>query len=298
MTFYTYREALRDATERLRAAGVPSPEWDARLLAAHLIHCGHMDIPLDEQPIPGFDVAYGALVGRREAREPLQHILGVAWFGPLELEVGPGVFIPRPETEVLADWGVKFLKKFNSSGSKEFNSQSPRVVDLCAGSGALALYVAHYVPQAEVWAVELADASLAYTRRNAATAVHGGAGTVHVVQGDVTEADLLSELHGTVDLVLTNPPYVPETPDLEPEVYQDPHEAVFGGVDGMETINAMIPTIAALLRPGGRVGIEHDDDTSQQVQEALRAHGGFSHIEVLKDLTGTARFVTAQRGVQ
>lgn len=306
MTFHTYRKALRDATERLRAAGVPSPEWDARLLAAHLIHRGHMDIPLDEQPIPGFDVAYGALVGRREAREPLQHILGVAWFGPLELEVGPGVFIPRPETEVLADWGVKFLKKFNSSGSKElnsygtkeFNSQPPRVVDLCAGSGALALYVAHYVPQAEVWAVELADASLAYTRRNAATAVHGGAGTVHVVQGDVTEADLLSELHGTVDLVLTNPPYVPETPDLEPEVYQDPHEAVFGGVDGMETINAMIPTIAALLRPGGRVGIEHDDDTSQQVQEALRAHGGFSHIEVLKDLTGTARFVTAQRGVQ
>lgn len=306
MTFHTYRKALRDATERLRAAGVPSPEWDARLLAAHLIHRGHMDIPLDEQPIPGFDVAYGALVGRREAREPLQHILGVAWFGPLELEVGPGVFIPRPETEVLADWGVKSLKRFNSSGSKElnsygtkeFNSQPPRVVDLCAGSGALALYVAHYVPQAEVWAVELADAALAYTRRNAATAARGGAGTVHVVQGDVTEADLLPELHGTVDLVLTNPPYVPETPDLEPEVYQDPHEAVFGGIDGMETINAMIPTIAALLRPGGRVGIEHDDDTSQQVQEALRAHGGFSHIEVLKDLTGTARFVTAQRGVQ
>ena len=306
MTFHTYREALRDATERLRAAGVPSPEWDARLLAAHLIHCGHMDIPLDEQPIPGFDVAYGALVGRREAREPFQHILGVAWFGPLELEVGPGVFIPRPETEVLADWGVKFLKKFNSSGSKElnsygtkeFNSQPPRVVDLCAGSGALGLYVAHYVPQAEVWAVELADASLAYPRRNAATAARGGAGTINVVQGDVTEADLLPELHGSVDLVLTNPPYVPETPDLEPEVYQDPHEAVFGGVDGMETINAMIPTIAALLRPGGRVGIEHDDDTSQQVQEALRAHGGFSHIEVLKDLTGTARFVTAQRGVQ
>lgn len=298
VTFHTYREALRDATERLRAAGVPSPEWDARLLAAHLIHCGHMDIPLNEAPMPGFDVAYGALVGRREAREPLQHILGVAWFGALELEVGPGVFIPRPETEVLADWGVKSLQRFNSGKMTKLDPQSPRVVDLCAGSGALALYVAHYVPQAQVWAVELADAALAYTRRNAATAARGRAGSVNVVQGDVTDAQLLSELHDTVDLVLTNPPYVPETPDLDPEVYQDPHDAVFGGADGMETITAMIPTIAALLRPGGRVGIEHDDETSQQVQEALRAHGGFSDIEVLKDLTGTARFVTAKRGVQ
>ncbi|WP_412100948.1 peptide chain release factor N(5)-glutamine methyltransferase [Corynebacterium aurimucosum] len=306
MTFHTYKEALRDATERFCAVGVPSPEWDARLLAAHLIHCGHMDIPLNEAPIPGFDVAYGALVGRREAREPLQHILGVAWFGPLELEVGPGVFIPRPETEVLADWGVKFLTKLNSREMTKLNSREmtktnahpPRVVDLCAGSGALALYVAHYVPQAEVWAVELADAALAYTRRNAATTVRGGARSVNVVQGDVTDAGLLPELHGTVDLVLTNPPYVPETPDLDPEVYQDPHEAVFGGADGMETINAMIPSIAALLRPGGKVGIEHDDDTSEQVQEALRADGGFTRIEVLKDLTGTARFVTAERGVQ
>lgn len=302
VTFHTYKEALRDATERLRAAGVPSPEWDARLLAAHLIHCGHMDIPLNEAPMPGFGVAYGALVGRREAREPLQHILGVAWFGPLELEVGPGVFIPRPETEVLADWGVKFLKKFNSWEMEKFNSlgrtklssQPPRVVDLCAGSGALALYVAHYMPQVEVWAVELADAALAYTRRNVAR----HAPELQLVQGDVTDPHVLSELHGTVDLVLTNPPYVPETPDLDPEVYQDPHEAVFGGEDGMETITAMIPTIAALLRPGGKVGIEHDDDTSEQVQKALRAHGGFTHIEVLKDLTGTARFVTAERGVQ
>ena len=250
-------------------------------MAAHLIHCGHMDIPLEQSPMPGFDVAFDALLRRREAREPLQYVLGSTWFGPLELKVGPGVFIPRPETEVMADWAVR-------------NADGPRLVDLCTGTGALALYLAYYLPEAQVRAVELADAALAYTRRNVARHDRD----VQLIQGDVTDPYVLSELHGTVDLVLTNPPYVPETPDLDPEVYQDPHEAVFGGEDGMETITAMIPTIAALLRPGGRVGIEHDDDTSHQVQEALRAHGGFSHIEVLKDLTGTARFVTAERGVQ
>ena len=286
MTFHTYQEALRDAAGRLRAAGVPSPEWDARVLAAHLIHCGHMGIPMGQEPIPGFDVAYGALVGRRQAREPLQHILGHAWFGPLELEVGPGVFIPRPETEVLADWGVRVLTNSNAEDS--------RVVDLCTGTGALALYIAHYLPRAQVWGVELSDAALAYAQRNAARY----APELQLVQGDVTDPQVLSELDGTVDLVLTNPPYVPETPDLEPEVYQDPHEAVFGGVDGMDTITSMIPTIARLLRPGGQVGLEHDDETSHQVQEAFRAHGGFEQVDILRDLTGTARFVTAVRGVQ
>ena len=297
MTFRTYQEALRDAAERLRAAGVPSPEWDARLLAAHLIHTGHMDIPLHQEPMPGFDVAFDALVTRREAREPLQHILGMAWFGPLELEVGPGVFIPRPETEVLADWGVRLLQD-SPAGEAPTGRHDFRVVDLCAGSGALALYVAHYVPQAQVWAVELSDAALGYLSRNAQRCGALGGGQVDVVQRDVTHPGTLADLDGTVDLVLSNPPYVPETPDLEPEVYHDPHEAVFGGPDGMVTINAMIPTIARLLRPGGRVGIEHDDATSDAVQRALMEHGGFEEVAPLQDLTGTARFVTARRGVQ
>lgn len=292
MLFHTYQEALRDATGRLRAAGVPSPEWDARVLAAHLIHCGHMDIPLSHEPMPGFDVAFGALVGRREAREPLQHILGTAWFGPLDLDVGPGVFIPRPETEVLAEWGVRSLKE------SILGQESPCVVDLCTGSGALALYIAHFVPQAQVWAVELSDAALAYTQRNARNTAGDASGHVHLVKGDVTDSHVLAELDGTVDLVLTNPPYVPESPFLDPEVYHDPHEAVFGGADGMETITAMIPTIARLLRPGGRVGIEHDDETSEKVQDALLSYGGFDQVDVLHDLTGTARFVTAVRGVQ
>nr|WP_040425115.1 peptide chain release factor N(5)-glutamine methyltransferase [Corynebacterium tuberculostearicum] len=269
---------MRRGVQRLRAAGVASPEWDARIMAAHLMHCGHMDIPLDQSPMPGFDVAFDALLRRREAREPLQYVLGSAWFGPLELKVGPGVFIPRPETEVMADWAVR-------------NVDGPRLVDLCTGTGALALYLAHYLPKAQVRAVELADAALAYTHAN----THNTG--VEVIQADATADDTLADWNGTVDLLVTNPPYVPETPDLEPEVYHDPHNAVFAGADGMGVITGLIPTIARLVRPGGKVAIEHDDSTSEAVQAAVARHGGFKQIAALQDLTGTSRFVTAVRGV-
>ena len=276
---HTYGQALRSAAERLRASGVPSPEWDARLMAAYLTHTGHMDIPLHEEPMPGFDVAYEALVARREHREPLQHVLGVAWFGPLELEVGPGVFIPRPETEVLAEWGVRQLRGMDS----------PLVVDLCTGSGALAAYIAHEAPNARVYSVELSDAAFSYAQRNLADS------GVTLIQGDVTDLEILAELNGSVDLLVTNPPYVPETDDLEPEVYADPHEAVFSGTDGMTLIRQMVPTVSRLLKPRGRVGIEHDDTTSSLVQAALHDAGGFTAIKPLTDLTGTPRFVTALR---
>ncbi|QGU04357.1 N5-glutamine methyltransferase family protein [Corynebacterium comes] len=276
----TLRDALVDAAERFASAGVPSPEVDARLIAAHLLQVGPMEVALrsrGEVPV-GFD----EMVARREGREPLQHILGVAPFGPLDLAVGPGVFIPRPETEVLADWGVRQLKLSHA--------RPARVVDLCTGSGALALYVAEvFGADAEVIGVEKHDEALAYARRNAEGT------TVRMVSGDVTAPGLLAEWHGTVDLVLTNPPYVPYTPDLDTEVYADPPQAVFAGESGMDVIEEMLPTVFALLKRGGLVGIEHDDTTSQAVRDVLAAHGGFGGIEVLRDLTGRARFVTASK---
>lgn len=284
----TYGELLQEATASLQAAGVPSPEWDARIIAAHLIHTGHLDIPLREPAMPGFALAFAPLIERRASREPLQHILGVAWFGPLELEIGPGVFIPRPETEVLADWAVRELQLMGPAGEDGIGK---RVLDLCTGSGALAAYISSQAPHARVTAVERADAAFAYAARN--LAVYGE--RVDLVQGDVTDPQLLPELDGQVDLLVTNPPYVPETPDLDPEVYHDPHDAVFAGDTGMDVIEAMVPNCARWLRAGGRIGIEHDDATSAQVMEVLRAHGGFTDIEVLRDLTGTARFVVATR---
>ncbi|GAB3710257.1 peptide chain release factor N(5)-glutamine methyltransferase [Corynebacterium nasicanis] len=269
------RAALLDAAERLRRAGVPSPLVDARLIAAHLLGCGPLDVAFRDEVPEGF----AEMIARREQREPLQHILGLAPFGPLDLEVGPGVFIPRPETEVLADWGVRQLA----------GTPAPRVVDLCTGSGALALYLAHEVPGAEVVGVEKHAEALAFARRNAAGT------TARMISGDVTDPTLLGEWHGSVDLVLSNPPYVPETPDLDREVYADPPQAVFAGASGMDIIEAFVPTIHALLRSGGLVGIEHDDTTSQAVQDVLAAHGGFRDIAVLRDLTGRARFVTASK---
>lgn len=273
------RQAINDAVTRLRAAGVPSPEVDARLIAAHLLDVGPMELFRHAgSPVPeGFDDA----VARRTRREPLQHILGTAPFGPLDLAVGPGVFIPRPETEVLADWGVRRLRGVTA----------PRVVDLCTGTGALALYIADARADAEVTAVEKQDAACTWARRNIAAFAPG----VRLVQGDATDPGLLPEWHGTCDLVLTNPPYVPETDDLDPEVYVDPPEAVFAGADGMSVIDRMLPLIHALLKGGGVVGIEHDDATSELVQATVRAHGGFSEPEILQDLAGRARFVTASK---
>lgn len=269
-------EALIDASRRLSLAGVPSPDFDARAIAAHLCGVGHLMLDRTADVPTGF----WEMISRREKREPLQHILGTAPFGHLDLEVGPGVFIPRPETEVLADWAVRYLQKLGAKG--------PKVVDLCTGSGALAQYIASLVPKARVIGVEKQALALDYARKNAPN--------VELVAGDVTDA-IMPEHYGTIDLVVTNPPYVPRTLDLEPEVYADPDEAVFSGADGMDTITAMTPLIWNLLAPGGAVGLEHDDSTSEAVQACFKAQG-FSDVAPLADMTGRPRFVTAVRAAE
>lgn len=274
------REAISNATSTLREAGVSSPDVDARLLAAHLLGLRPVELMFAEPPA-GFECDYAQLVARRAAREPLQHITGSAPFYGVELAVGPGVFIPRPETEVLAQWAVQMLDDAPSA---------PAVVDLGSGSGALAIAVARAVPAATVYAVERSHEAREYLRRN----VEEHAPQVRIVAGDMTDPHLLAELAGSVDLVDSNPPYVPESPELEVEVYADPHEAVFSGTDGMAAIRGLVPVAQRLLRDGGALGIEHDDTTSVQVQDVVAA-GGFGAIRVVKDLAGRARFVTARK---
>ena len=272
------RSHIASATNTLRAAGVDSPEVDARLLAAHVLGVAPMQLMFADAPAD-FAERYTGLVARRAAREPLQHIIGTAPFYGVDLAVGPGVFIPRPETEVLAEWAVRKLIDAPSA---------PTVVDLGSGTGALAIAVARDRPDAFVYAVERSETARAYLQRN----VEKQAPQVKVVAGDMTDPELLAGIGA--DVVVSNPPYVPETPELQAEVYADPHEAVFSGADGMAAIRGIVPVVKQMLKDGGVVGIEHDDTTSGAVQDELRA-GGFADVRALEDMTGRARFVTASK---
>ena len=201
------RSQIASATNTLREAGVDSPEVDARLLAAHVLGVAPMQLMFAEAPAD-FGGRYTELVDRRAGREPLQHITGTAPFYGVDLAVGPGVFIPRPETEILAEWAVRKLIDA---------PPAPTVVDLGSGTGALAIAVARARPDANVYAVERSEAARAYLERN----VEKLAPQVNVVAGDMTDPELLAGIGA--DVVVSNPPYVPETPELQTEVYADPH---------------------------------------------------------------------------
>jgi release factor glutamine methyltransferase len=270
---------LAAAAADLAQAGVESPRVDAELLVAHVLGVSRGRLLLIDS-IRAEDLArFRELVMRRRERIPLQHLLGTAAFRHVELAVGDGVFVPRPETELLAGWGA------GRTGAGAV------VVDLCSGSGAIAVAIADETRAGRVIAVERSAAALPWLRRNASAYP-----MIEVVAGDVTDSDLLSELHGAVDVLLCNPPYVPDGTAVPPEVAEhDPAEAVFGGGDGLAVIRPVIELAAALLRPGGVLGIEHDDVHGEAVPELLRADGRFDEVTAHDDLTGRPRYATARR---
>ena len=266
------------AAAALAKAGIASPRVDAELLAAHVTGAHRGRLSLVEAG-PGFDDHYGELIARRAQRVPLQHLVGTAPFGPIDVHVGPGVFVPRPETEALLEWALA-----------QRLPEPAVIVDLCTGSGALAVAIAKARPHARVLAVDDSERALEYARRNVAGT------TVELLLGDVTDPQLLPHLDGSVDLVVANPPYIPEGARLEPEVAEhDPAHALFGGPDGMRVIDAIVNLSARWLRPGGRCGVEHDDTTSEQTVETFARTTGFDDITARRDLAGRPRFVTARR---
>ncbi|MFB9905869.1 peptide chain release factor N(5)-glutamine methyltransferase [Allokutzneria oryzae] len=277
-----------DAERILATAGVASPRVDAELLAAHVLGVERGRLPLIPLVDPASIEQLHKLVRRRATREPLQHILGWSVMGRVPLDVGPGVFIPRPETELLLEWGLRLLA----------DVPKPVVVDLCTGSGALALGFAHERPDAVVHAVELDQRALAWARHNADARAQNGDTPIRLHSGDVTDPRLLTELDGTVHLVLCNPPYVPEGTPVPPEVADyDPHRAVFADDEGLAVIRHVVTAAARLLRPGGGVAIEHDDTHGTAVPDLLSTRKVLTSVTPHPDLTGRPRFTTAIRGL-
>jgi len=277
------RALLADATARLAAAGVQSAQTDAEWLLAHVLGAGRTGIALARVG-PEQREWFERMVERRAAREPLQHILGTAAFRYVELEVGPGVFTPRPETELLAGWGIERLAERRRS------SDQPVLVDLCTGSGAIAKAVADEAPWARVHAVELSEEALAYATRNLQ-----GTG-VDLRAGDV--ADAFADLDGAVDVVVANPPYIPvaefESVAVEAREHEPPM-ALWSGEDGLETVRVVEQTASRLLRPGGVVGCEHADSQGERVPAVFVRTGRWLDVRDHADLAERPRFTTARR---
>jgi release factor glutamine methyltransferase len=277
------RELVRAAARRLTEAGVPSPGYDAAELLAHVLGTTRGGLAAAPEPTRRQREEYDALVARRAAREPLQHLTGTAAFRHVELAVGPGVFVPRPETEVLAGWAVDRAREVQAQG------RAPVVVDLCTGSGAIAAAVAGEVPGARVHAVELSEDAFAWAARNLA-----GTG-VELRQGDF--ADAFRDLDGAVDVVVCNPPYIPleAYESVAPEAREhDPAVALWSGQDGLEAIRALEPVAARLLRAGGWVGCEHADVQGESAPAVFAAAGRWSDVRDNEDLVGRPRYVTAR----
>lgn len=268
------------ATRLLSAAGVDSASYDATALVAHVLGTSPALLPMAPDLSAAQARDLGALIARRQGREPLQHLLGTTGFYGVELAVGPGVFIPRPETEQIVERALRVLD----------GTTTPRVIDLCAGSGAIAIAIARHHPDARVEAVEKDPAAARWLRRNiAATGVQVGA-----VEHDALDPAL--PVAAGADLVTCNPPYVPTTVAVQPEVADhDPSQAVFAGADGLAVIRPLVAVIAGLLRGGGTVVLEHDDSHQAAVIELFEASGCFREMAGHSDLAGRPRFVTGVR---
>jgi len=289
------KATINKAATLLTEAKVSSPQVDAELLLAHVIGVERSQLltmaDLTDEQLVDFE----SLVARRANRVPLQHLTGIAYFRHLELAVGPGVFVPRPETELLVEAAVKHLK----------NLGSPRIaVDLCAGSGAIALSLALEVPGTSVHAVELSDDAFNWLTHNVvdhAAKLEAVDSHVIVHHGNAGDRSLLSEVANQVDAVVSNPPYIPsEMIPRDPEARDhDPAIALFSGVDGLDVAREVLLVAADLLKIGGFVGMEHADVQGESMPALFNAMSNtWSDVKDNLDYNKLPRFTTAIRSTQ
>jgi release factor glutamine methyltransferase len=278
--------AIESATKRFEEAGIESATADAEILASFVLGINRGELlskTITDESFSDEDaLKFEELVSKRAQRFPLQHLTGYAYFRALELKVGPGVFVPRFETEVVTQLAVDALRAIPS--------EEPIAVDLATGSGAIALSLATEVPNAKIYAVELSAEALVFTRENFARY----APNAELRQGDL--ADAFGDIDGQVDVLISNPPYIPdEMIPIYPEVHlHDPSLALYGGTDGLDLIRKVDASARRLLRPGGSLIIEHADMQGKAVQELLLA-SGWRNVATHKDLAGRDRATTGTR---
>jgi len=293
------RASLVDATHRLTHAGVPSPAADAELLLAHVLGVSRGNLILSRDITDEQQRAYNDVIEQRCRRKPLQHLTGEAGFRRLTLAVGPGVFVPRPETELLVELAIRHLK----------TQPSPHQVwDLCAGSGAISLSIATEVPNTHVTSVELSPDACVWLQRNRDAHlphITETGSSVTVVQGDATTAHTTD--FAVADVVACNPPYIPDAAvPQEPEVaHYDPPMALYGGPDGLDIVRKVADVAAQLLKPDGLLLIEHadvqGDESASGVPALLRQHTSVNgsswwrDVQDYRDLAGRPRVTAAYR---
>ncbi len=282
-------EVLTDITARLARAGIPSPAADAEWLLAHVIGASwgeararmYQGVELEEDQAAQLE----SLIRRRETREPLQHLLGVAAFMAFEVRVGPGVFVPRPETESLAE------RALQTASTMAVDEGGLRIMDLCSGSGVLAIALSRALPHASLQALEMSAEALPYLRHNIADL----APEVQLVHQSVEQ--WVSEVaHSSFDLIVSNPPYVPdaEVPN-DPEVQKfDPPLALYGGEDGLDLIRLIAEGASRAVRPGGALMVEHSNLQGASVRALLEGHG-FRTVSTEKDMANRDRFTQGYR---
>ena len=276
----TIREALLSAEKQLSDAGVPDPRIDAQWMMEFVTGRGRIQLKLQSanELNPEQEQRFASLLLSRAKREPVQYLLGEQYFYGLRFQVSPAVLIPRQETEELCEWGLSFVKKH----------PSPRVLDLCTGSGAIAVTLAHRCPQAQVTASDLSADALKVARQNAD--MNGV--SVRFLQGDLWEP--LSGMN--FDLILSNPPYIPteDCKTLQPEVMREPVMALDGGQDGLDFYRRIAEKAQEHLAPGGMIAVELGVGEAEEVAEMFR-QAGLVDVTIRKDLYGVERMAGAKR---
>jgi len=284
MVAYTIGNLLREGASILKEAGSPSPYLDAQILLCHIAHISKVDIIKDRDRSLGEDVTHRffQLIEERRKGKPIQYIIGHQEFMGLDFYVHENVLIPRPDTEILVEKVLELLK----------NRDKPVICDVCTGTGAIAVSLAYYIPDAFVYASDISHDAIECCRRNIEK--HGLANRMKLLQGDLLEPLFEEGLEGRLDALVSNPPYISkndmETLPLSVRGFE-PHLALYGGEEGLDFYIRTLKDAARLLKKGGILAFEIGYDQGSAVRKLIEDSGKFKNIEVIKDLAGFDRVV-------